>query len=153
MKQKIYIAGKVTGLERSVVEKNFDTLKEYFIQKGFRVVSPIDIVTDPATEWKAAMKICIAALMDCDVVYMMNNSQWSKGACLELSIAKAFGITIIDSAVADVTSKQFVPDRVVLKNYISTGIGVSKHLAEHINNRNTLYDFMESMKNKTSHLK
>lgn len=108
MKQKIYIAGKVTGLERSVVEKNFNTLKEYFTQKGFDVVSPIDIVTDPATEWKTAMKICIAALMDCDFIYMMNNSLRSRGARLELQIASAMGLSIVESVVEDVTSLHYL---------------------------------------------
>lgn len=101
MKQKIYIAGKVTGLERSVVEKNFDTLKEYFIQKGFRVVSPIDIVTDPATEWKAAMKICITALIDCDFIYPMSNTWDSKGAMIELDLAKSLGILVLDTVDVD----------------------------------------------------
>lgn len=101
MKQKIYIAGKVTGLERSVVEKNFNTLKEYFTQKGFEVVSPIDIVTDPATEWKAAMKICIAALIDCDFIYPMSNTCDSKGAMIELDIAKALDILVLDTVDVD----------------------------------------------------
>lgn len=108
MKPKIYIAGKVTGLERLVVEKNFNTLKEYFTQKGFDVVSPIDIVTDPATDWKTAMKICIAALVECDFIYMMNNSICSRGARLELTIASAMGLSIFESVVEDVTSLNYV---------------------------------------------
>lgn len=101
MKQKIYIAGKVTGLERSVVKKNFDTLKEYFTQKGFEVVSPIDIVIDPGTEWKAAMKICIAALIDCDFIYPMSNTWDSKGAMIELDLAKALDILVLDTVDVD----------------------------------------------------
>lgn len=103
MKQKIYIAGKVTGLERTVVENNFNTLKEYFTQKGFEVVSPIDIVTDPATEWKAAMKICIAALIDCDFIYPMRNAYESKGAKIEIEIAKLFDILVIEPVDIDNT--------------------------------------------------
>lgn len=101
MKQKIYIAGKVTGLERSVVENNFNTLKYYFTQKGFEVVSPIDIVIDHKTLWKNAMKICIAALIDCDFIYPMSNTWDSKGAMIELDLAKALGILVLDTVDVD----------------------------------------------------
>lgn len=105
--KKIYIAGKVTGLHRTEVERNFNTLKEYFTNIGYHVISPIDIVVDPDTDWKTAMKICIKALLDCDYIYLMNNARFSKGARLEFLIAKEFEIKIIDSKVAaDPTSSQ-----------------------------------------------
>lgn len=107
--KKIYIAGKVTGLHRTEVERNFNTLKEYFTGIGYHVISPIDIVVDPDTDWKTAMKICINALLDCDYIYLMNNARLSKGARLEFLIAKEFEIQIIDSAVAaDPTSSKSV---------------------------------------------
>ncbi|SFO05021.1 protein of unknown function [Paenimyroides ummariense] len=148
MKQKIYIAGKVTGLERTVVENNFNTLKEYFTQKGFEVVSPIDIVTDPATEWKAAMKICIAALMDCDFIYPMKNSRNSKGAMLEITIAKAFGITFIDSAIADITKYvSYLDSANVVLNLKFAG-----NMFSILRANETALKLLNQVKNKTSHL-
>lgn len=121
MKQKIYIAGKVTGLERSVVENNFNTLKDYFTQKGFEVVSPVDIVTDPETEWKAAMKICIAALVECDLIYLMNNSGRSRGAMLEAVIASNFGLSLFPTVDADVTAMyEFTVSDNVTVNFIKS---------------------------------
>ena len=103
--KKIYIAGKVTGLHRTEVESNFNTLKEYFTNKGYHVISPIDIVVDPDTDWKTAMKICINALLDCDLIYPMANAFDSKGAMIERGIAEILGILRIEYVQEDISDK------------------------------------------------
>lgn len=100
--KKIYIAGKVTGLERTCVENNFNTLERYFRKKGFEVINPIKLVSHE-TPWKEAMKICIQNLIDSDLIYPMNNWNQSKGAAIELKIAEMFGIPRMDSVTADVS--------------------------------------------------
>lgn len=89
---KIYIAGKVTGLPKDEVIQKFAEAQKQFEAYGYEVVNPIEVVNDWEMEWKEAMKLCIAALMECDAIYLLNDYKESKGALLEKQIAKAMNI-------------------------------------------------------------
>lgn len=90
-KQKVYIAGRVTGLYRWYVVLVFSVYAKKLRKQGYEVVNPMEIV--PATaSWGEAMTICLDALRDCDKLFIMPNWPDSKGATIE--IQKAYGLDI-----------------------------------------------------------
>lgn len=94
-KNKIYIAGKVTGLSRGQVEFYFNTAEEKLKTVFDEVVNPTKLITNPNEDWNTAMRQCIIALCDCSHIYMLKNYADSKGACLELDISTKLNIKII----------------------------------------------------------
>ena len=97
MKKKIYIAGKVTGLPQDEVSIKFANAENDLEQKGFNPVNPIHVVCNVNATWQEAMKKCIAALMDCDAVFVLPDALQSKGAKLELKLARKMGIPVFES--------------------------------------------------------
>jgi hypothetical protein len=95
MKNKIYIAGKVTGLPRTEQELHFNTAEAMLTAQGFTVVNPIKLITNQNEDWNTAMRQCIAALCDCSHLYLLKNYILSKGACLEYELATRLNIIII----------------------------------------------------------
>lgn len=87
MKKKIYIAGKVTGLDQQEVIDKFADMQRILEGFGFEVVNPIVVVGDWNASWETAMKRCIKALMDCDAIYLMECHSASSGALMELQLA------------------------------------------------------------------
>lgn len=81
-KKKIYIAGKVTGLNYSDVKQKFRATENQLFSEGYQVVNPIELCNEEST-WEDAMKICIEALADCDEIFMLNDWKDSRGATLE----------------------------------------------------------------------
>jgi len=94
-KPKIYIAGKVTGLKLEDVTAKFKEVQQELESDGYEVINPIEVVADPNTNWKNAMKLCIAALVQCNSIYLLPCWQDSKGAQLEYSLAKGIGLRIL----------------------------------------------------------
>ena len=93
--KKIYISGKITGLDLDVAKRSFDNAKKEVEQMGFTPVSPFDLKHDKNESWHEYMRTDIKALVECDYLYLMNNFITSKGAKLELEIANRIGLEII----------------------------------------------------------
>ena len=92
--KKVYISGKITGME-SDAEIIFSKAEE-FLKKEYRaVVNPMKLNHDHDKSWESYMKVCIKALCDCDVIYLLSNYSNSKGALMELAMAKDLGLEII----------------------------------------------------------
>jgi len=87
MKKKIYIAGKVTGLDRQLVIDKFEDVQINLERCGFLVVNPLDVVNDWDATWEVAMKKCCKALIDCDAVYLLPCHTQSVRAMMELQLA------------------------------------------------------------------
>ena len=97
MKNKIYIAGKVTGETIEGCTLKFRSAQLRLEFRGFIAVNPIEVVNDWQTPWRPAMQKCIAALMDCDAILLLPDWQDSQGAKLEAKIAEAFQLHIFHS--------------------------------------------------------
>jgi len=93
-KPKIYISGKITGIEDEapmIFKKAEIKLKE----QGFDVVNPMNLKHDHDKSWEAYMREDLTAMLTCDYIYMLKNYADSKGAKVELNLAVELGFTII----------------------------------------------------------
>ena len=92
--KRVYIAGKVTGLDINEYRNNFakavEFAAEYF---GVETVNPILLGGEEYT-WQENMKFCIAELMKCDTVIFIPGWETSNGAKLEYTIAKSLGYNL-----------------------------------------------------------
>jgi len=93
--KKIYIAGKVTGLTKIECTINFGAAQMAIEKLGHEAVNPLLVVNDWKATWEFAMKKCIIALMDCDMILMLDNYNDSPGAKIELDLAKTLKIPIV----------------------------------------------------------
>jgi len=94
---KIYISGKITGLEIADAEKKFADAAEKVAQISSEhvPVNPMAInLISPEKTWKDYMRADIDALFDCDAILMLPCWIDSKGAKLEHIIADALGLKI-----------------------------------------------------------
>jgi len=82
-KTKIYIAGKITGMEEQACEL-FEAAEERLILEGYEVVNPMKLPHDHDRKWRSYMIECLNALRACDEIFMLTNFIESKGAKTEL---------------------------------------------------------------------
>lgn len=90
-KKKIYISGKITGLDN--FEDLFNAVEQDLRFNGFAVMNPAKI--GAGFSYDEYMAICIPMLQICDVVYMLSNWKDSTGAKIEHQIAELSGKEII----------------------------------------------------------
>jgi Asp-tRNA(Asn)/Glu-tRNA(Gln) amidotransferase A subunit family amidase len=93
---KIYISGKITGLDENEAFKNFNEAELYLRSQGHEVVNPMTLPHQHDRTWKSYMKEDVKAMMDCDAVYLLSNFRNSKGAMIERNIAKQLEMEIIE---------------------------------------------------------
>lgn len=92
--KKIYISGKITGIEKEA-ETLFANAEKEVIQMGFLPVNPLTINHNHDKSWQSYMKEDVKALCDCDAIYMLSNWRDSNGATIELSIANHLELDVI----------------------------------------------------------
>ena len=88
---KLYISGPMTGLP-DFNYPAFHDAKEKLQLAGFEVISPADLPLREDWEWSDYMDHNIDALFACDGVATMAGCNGSKGARVELRIAKNLGL-------------------------------------------------------------
>lgn len=89
--RRLYLCGPVTGvpdLNRPAFDEAAETLRE----AGYAVLVPHDAVPAHA-RWQDAMRICIAAMLGCDGVALIDGWERSRGAAVEIDIARKVGMT------------------------------------------------------------
>lgn len=92
--KKIYIAGKVTGLPEKPTAEKFAKASQAIKDNNMDAINPIEVVNDPTTQWDAAMKLCVAALLTCDAVFALLCFDDSRGAKVEIWLAMNLAIPI-----------------------------------------------------------
>lgn len=92
---KVYIAGKVTGLKYTEVYEKFKIMQLRLEAMGFEVVNPCDITAADAA-WRDAMRTCIKALLECDSICLLPCWGFSKGATIERNLALTLGMNVLE---------------------------------------------------------
>ena len=92
-KRKVYISGAITGIEN--YEELFNKAEEILKTNGFDVVNPVKIEHNHDNTWNSFMRVDLKAMLDCDSIYMLSNYKSSKGANIELNLAKELDFEII----------------------------------------------------------
>lgn len=94
---RIYISGKVSGLDEKEVANKFAKAKQYCIDKyKCDVVDPVEEVAfDNTKTWQYFMKEDIKLLLDCDTIFMLEDWVDSRGAKVELGLAKSLDYDVI----------------------------------------------------------
>jgi len=91
--KKVYISGRISGLDFNEAYRHFASAETWLIDQGHAPINPINLPRDMSYE--EYMRLDILSLMSCDAIYMLDNYKASRGARLELSIAKAIGLEIV----------------------------------------------------------
>jgi hypothetical protein len=91
---KYYLSGAITHQsDFKVYFKDYeDELRHWGIADIF---NPAEIDWPKNVKWETCMKYDLKILVDCDVLVLLPNWKKSRGAKLEIRIAKALGIRII----------------------------------------------------------
>ena len=99
---RVYISGPVTDATPEQLE-NFALCEEDVQGNGHTPVNPLTIVGDYAemlgiasddVAHEEAMRLCIGALLTCDMVHLLPGIEYSEGALLEMAVAQAVGMEV-----------------------------------------------------------
>lgn len=88
---KIYIAGKINGLEN--YKEKFKEAENKLISEGHVCMNPS--ILPEGFPYEAYMPICTAMINQCEAVYMLDNWKDSRGAKVELEYAKVTGKKVL----------------------------------------------------------
>jgi uncharacterized protein DUF4406 len=93
--KKCYIAGKCTGLPEAEYRTNFRKAEIAVTILGYEPVNPVELPHEHDKAWESYMKEAIAEMLRCDAVYALANWHLSKGAAIELRLARELGMTVL----------------------------------------------------------
>lgn len=86
-REKIYIAGRVTGLPYDEVREKFARAETMLLNKGYNPVNPLRHVNCKASA-ADAMKVCIPLLCECTAIFLLSDWIYSEGAKIEAYTAR-----------------------------------------------------------------
>jgi hypothetical protein len=105
-KPKVYIAGPVSGMPNSNKEA-FAKATKTFRDAGHIVVNPLELCHDlKEEEWQKCMKRCIVALMDCELIILLEGWNKSTGATIEYQLAVKLGMETCPIGIYNATIGQ-----------------------------------------------
>lgn len=101
--KRTYLSGPITGRPMLNIE-SFTSLRDSLMQMGEgagNVVVPHELFDADDTDqtWDYYMRRCIAELINCDLVLTLPDWEDSRGAKLEVHIARALSIEVKDANV------------------------------------------------------
>lgn len=92
---KVYISGKITGLEYHEAYKKFEDAEKEVRNMGGVPVNPMKLEHKPSADWYDFMEKDISELLRCEGIYMLENWGNSKGARIEYNIAREMDLKIV----------------------------------------------------------
>jgi hypothetical protein len=90
----IYIAGPMTDIP----DFNFPAFNRVAAKlrgEGFDVTNPAELHSHTHMPWEFYMRSALRAMLDCEMIYMLVGWSSSRGACLELDIARKLGFAVM----------------------------------------------------------
>lgn len=84
---KIYISGKISGLNWYYAYNRFATANRLLEKQGYKVVNPM-CHSKREWSWLRCMAVSLWLLLPCHSVYMLDNWQYSRGARIEYTLAR-----------------------------------------------------------------
>lgn len=91
----LYISGPMSGMPE-LNYPAFNAAAEHLRERGYAVVNPAEVQsTKPEMAWGDWMRADIAALLNCDTIYLLKGWEQSKGASLEYYIAESLGMAVM----------------------------------------------------------
>jgi hypothetical protein len=93
MPSKIYISGKISGIENEAIEL-FSKAEKELNAKGYETVNPMKLNHQHDKSWHSYMKEDVKMLCECDEIFMLSNWTDSKGAIIEHTIAMYLGLKV-----------------------------------------------------------
>ena len=92
---KIYISGKVSGLDYADVRRTFQEAQDMLENLNFEVVNPLKNGLNHTHTWEEHIARDIELLLPCDAIYMLANWTDSVGSGIEHSIAVRMNKAIV----------------------------------------------------------
>lgn len=84
---KVYISGKITGLDIGNVKVKFKDAEEFLKDLGIQAVNPLKNGLPDDADWITHLCKDLEMLHSCDAIYMMDCWRDSVGACIEYDFA------------------------------------------------------------------
>ncbi len=107
----IYLSGPITGNQNYV--QDFACWENFLQRKGYEVFNPAAL-GDDLPGWHAYLKRDIPHLINCDGVFAMPGWESSKGAQLEIDLARRLGmkcLTFNDNTLCELVGRKFDGDK------------------------------------------
>ena len=97
---KIYLSGKITGLDKEVYTRQFERADSFYKTSGFDVINPVKIGEEvlkqnPSAKWEDFMQKDLEALKTCTHIALLEGWEESKGAKMEKTEAEKLGLEIM----------------------------------------------------------
>lgn len=92
---KVYISGKISGLDFEEVKKRFLEAEEFLESLGIQAVNPLKNGLSVDDAWIKHLCRDIELLHECSHIYMMDGWQESTGSCVEYDFAIRTGKTVL----------------------------------------------------------
>lgn len=98
---KVYISGPITGFLKDEVITSFSCVETKLKEQGHAPINPLNNGLPWDSSWEYHMKRDIQLLLDCNAIYLLPNYKQSKGAMLELHIAKELGMHVMNEELKE----------------------------------------------------
>lgn len=108
-KKRVYICGPISGLP-NLNRDAFIAMERVLIELGYDAVNPHntcanifrELYPNDKEHWKACMKADIAQLMSSDYILLLPGWDMSKGAKIEIALARELGINQLPTPVIQI---------------------------------------------------
>lgn len=98
--KKMYLSLPISGREIERVKEYARKVKAKWVEKGFDVITPFEVCTEPGLTYNYCMGKDVEALLGCDGIILCYDWFSSRGCRAECSVAEVYGKTIkIDNTV------------------------------------------------------
>lgn len=98
---KIYLCGAISGLNPVRCRALFQIAQNKIATNWRVVMNPFDNGLADEASWEAHMRADIKMLMECDAMYVVNDISTSKGAKIEINLARSLGLKIMSYKMTD----------------------------------------------------